>query len=152
VPPLVVKPKRIRIVCWILAVAVVVLFSAVATALTGPTGAGTASFRPADQFAMVGLGVLGAAGILAFTRPRLEADTHEVRIRNVIGGYRLPWNVVREVRFERGASWATLELADDDVVAVMAIQAVDKEYAVQAVRHLRALHAAATATPGDQAG
>ena len=49
--------------------------------------------------------------------------------------------MVRAVRFGRGAPWATLELQDDDVVSVMAVQAADKEYAVEAIRVLRALHA-----------
>jgi len=72
--------------------------------------------------------------ILAFARPRVIADAAGVRIRNVIGGYELPWEVVRGIRFERGNPWVTLELEDDDVVAIMAIQAADKEYAVTAAR------------------
>ena len=48
----------------------------------------------------------------------------------MIGGYDLPWEVVRGIRFERGNPWVTLELEDDDVVAVMAVQAADKEHAV----------------------
>ncbi|MBX6721880.1 MAG: PH domain-containing protein, partial [Dactylosporangium sp.] len=58
---------------------------------------------------------------------------------NVIGGYELPWEVVRAVRFERGAPWVSLELVDDDLVAVMAIQRADKEHAVAAARALRAM-------------
>ena len=45
--------------------------------------------------------------------------------------------VVTAVAFPPGASWAQLELADDDMVSVMAIQAVDKDRAVAAVRRLR---------------
>lgn len=127
--------------CWIAAIAVVIIFSAVATALRGDTEGGGV-FGVADQIAMVGLGLLGAAGILSLTRPRVEADAERIKIRNVVGSYELPWQVVRAVRFDRGAPWASLELADDDVVAVMAVQAADKEYAVAAVRELRALLAA----------
>jgi Bacterial PH domain len=83
--------------------------------------------------------------VLTLTRPRVEADAEGIRVRNLLGSYELPWAVVRAVRFGRGAPWATLDLRDDDVVAVMAVQAVDKQYAVDAVRGLRALHAAATA-------
>jgi hypothetical protein len=99
-------------------------------------------FQRGDQVAMIGLGVLAAAGILMFTRPRVEADGAGVRVRNIVGSYELPWDLVREVRFSRGAPWASLELTDDDVVAVMAVQAADKERAVEAVRSLRALLAA----------
>lgn len=137
------RPHRARLVCWISAVAVVLLFAFISTGLEGPTGAGSATFQRGDRFAMVGLGVLLAAGILLFARPRVEADLRGIRVRNVVGSYDLPWEVVRAVRFDRGAAWASLELHDDDLVPVMALQAVDRERAVAGVRALRALHAAA---------
>jgi hypothetical protein len=74
-----------------------------------------------------------------FTRPRVSADARGIRIRNVIGSYDLPWNVVRSIEFRRGSPWASLELRDDEVVAIMAVQAADRAYAVAAVRGLRAL-------------
>ena len=128
-------------VCCCLAVAVVVIFTAVGTSLRGSTGEGVATFQRGDQTAMIGLGVLLALGILLFTRPRVEADARGVRVRNVIGSYDLPWEVVRAVRFDRGQAWASLELHDDDQVPMVALQAVDKERAVAGVRALRALHA-----------
>jgi hypothetical protein len=147
-----VRPRKARVVCWIAAAAVVAVFSVVATGLRGSTGEGRSVFQAGDQLAMVGLGVLGALAILLFTRPRVEADARGVRVRNVIGSYDLPWEVVRAVRFNRGAPWATLDLQDDDVVAVMAVQAADKEYAVEAVRGLRRLldaHREQLARPAD---
>jgi hypothetical protein len=141
------RPHRIRVVCWSLAVAMVVVFTLVGTSLHGLTGEGTATFQRGDQWAMIGLGVLGALGILAFTRPRVEADARGVRIRNVIGSYDLPWEVVRAVRFDRGSAWARLELHDDDQVPMVALQVVDKERAVAGVRALRALHVAHQGQP-----
>jgi hypothetical protein len=137
------RPRRIRVVCGVAAAAVLVVFTAVGTALRGTTGEGSAVFRPGDQVAMIGLGVLAALAILAFTRPRVEADERGIRIRNLIGGYDLPWEVIRAVRFDRGSPWASLELRDDEVVQVMAVQVMDKEYAVESVRALRRLLAAA---------
>lgn len=134
------RPHRVRIVCWVAAIALVAVFSAVATSLRGPTGLGAATFQRGDQFAMIGLGVAGALAILMFTRPRVEADGRGIRVQNVIGSYDLPWDVVRAVRFDRGASWASLELADDDEVPIIALQAADKERAVAGVRCLRELH------------
>jgi hypothetical protein len=119
--------------------AVVVIFTAVGIGLRGTTDGGAGVFHTSDQIAMIGLGLLGAAGILMFTRPRVSADAKGIRVRNLIGGYDLPWEVVRSIRFDRGAPWASLELRDDDIVAVMAVQAADKEYAVAAVRALRSL-------------
>jgi hypothetical protein len=142
------RPRRVRRVCWVLAPLVVGFFVVLAVLLGRDAGLGEGGrvFEPGDQIAMVGLGVLFAAGILLFARPKVTADEQGVAIQNVLGGYRLPWAVVRGVRFERGSPWATLELEDDDVVAVMAIQAADKEHALTGVRALRDLHAAATQT------
>ncbi|MCW3842848.1 PH domain-containing protein [Micromonospora yasonensis] len=137
-----VRPRRLRLVCWVSAVALLVVFSAVATSLTGSTGDGYGTFQRGDQLAMVGLGVFGALGILLFTRPRVKADARGVQVRNVIGSYQLPWEVIRGVRFDRGAPWASLELHDDDLLPMVALQAADKEHAVEAVRALRRLHQA----------
>jgi hypothetical protein len=137
------RPRRIRLVCGAAAAAVLIVFTTVGIALRGSTGEGDAVFRPGDQVAMIGLGVLAALAILAFTRPRVEADARGIRVRNLVGGFDLPWEVVRAVRFDRGSPWASLELRDDDVVQVMAVQVMDKEYALDAVRALRSLHSSA---------
>lgn len=137
------RPVRLRKVCWGIAAAVIVAFSIVATALRGPTEGGGA-FGVGDQVAMVGLGVLLAAGVLLFTRPRVHADDEQVEVRNVLGAVTVPWAVVRAVQFDDRSPWATLELHDDETIAVMAIQAVDKQYAITAVANLRRLHAVGT--------
>lgn len=123
--------------------AVFVVFLLVGTGLRGATGEGAGTFQRGDQVAMIGLGVLFALGILLFTRPRVEADARGIRVRNLVGGYDLPWTLVRSVRWGRGAPWATLELDDQELVPMLALQSVDKQYAVEGVRALRALHAAA---------
>ncbi|MGW9198470.1 PH domain-containing protein [Micromonospora chersina] len=146
-----VRPRRVRVVCWASAVTLLVVFSLVATSLTGATGDGYGSFQRGDQLAMVGLGVFGALGFLLFTRPRVVADVRGVRVRNVIGSYELPWEVIRGVRFDRGAPWASLELHDDDLLPMVALQAADKERAVEAVRALRRLHQAHLAALAEQA-
>ncbi|MEU9828751.1 PH domain-containing protein [Micromonospora chersina] len=146
-----VRPRRVRVVCWASAVTLLVVFTLVATSLTGATGDGYGSFQRGDQLAMVGLGVFGALGFLLFTRPRVVADVRGVRVRNVIGSYELPWEVIRGVRFDRGAPWASLELHDDDLLPMVALQAADKERAVEAVRALRRLHQAHLAALADPA-
>jgi hypothetical protein len=146
-----VRPRRVRVVCGISAAVILVVFVAAATTLRGSTGDGFGQFRTGDQLAMIGLGVLIALGMLAFARPRVEADARGVRVRNVVGGYDLPWAVVRAIRFDRHAYYATLELHDDETVSVQALQAADKEHAVAGVRALRVLHAAATQAPAGPA-
>ena len=138
------RPRRIRWVAGISAAAVVILFTVLSFGLHGATGEGMGQFARGDQTAMIGLGVLAAAGILAFARPRVRADAEHVRIRNVIGAFDLPWSAVRAVRFDRNSAWAMLELHDDETVPVHALQAADKDYAVAGVRALRALHSAAS--------
>jgi Bacterial PH domain len=138
------RPRRIRWVAGVSAAAVVVFFTAVSFGLHGSAGFDNAGrFERGDQAAMIGLGVLIALGILTLCRPRVTADAEHIRIRNVVGGYDLPWHVVRAVRFDRNSPWAQLELHDDEQVSVHALQAVDKDYAVDGVRALRALHSAA---------
>ena len=44
--------------------------------------------------------------------------------------------------FPRGARWARVDLPDDEYIPVMAIQAVDKERAVDAMDRVRGLLAA----------
>jgi len=133
------RPRRATVIARVSAAAVVVIFTAIGLALHGKTDGGTGVFGRSDQVAMIGLGIVAALGILMFTRPRIEADARGIRVRNLIGGYDLPWEVVRSVQFGRGAPWATLELQDDDLVSLMAVQAADKAYAVATVRALRAL-------------
>lgn len=138
------RPRKARVVCAVAAGLVLVVFTGVGVALSGPVNSGPAVFGTGDKVAMILLGVLMAAGVMLLARPHVTADERGVRVRNLVGEHEVPWSVVRAVRFNRGAPWASLELHDDDMIAVMAVQATDKEYAVQGVRALRALHAAAT--------
>jgi DNA-binding transcriptional LysR family regulator len=141
-PPLHARPKKVRVIAFILAPLVVIIFAVISTSLHGKTGDGPGYFQKGDSVAMIGLGVLTGLGILMLARPRIDADLEGVRVRNIFGSYELPWAVVRAVTYGRGAPWVTLSLHDDDVMAVMAIQAADKAYAVKSTRHLRALFAA----------
>lgn len=143
----VVRPRKVRRFCFLLAPIVVAFSIVLGLALGGEIGPTGGVFETSDQIAMVGLGVLGAGVILLFARPKVEADSRHIVVQNVIGSYDLPWEVVRAVRFDRGNACMTLELEDDDVVMATAVQAADKEYAVESVRALRHLHAAAREIP-----
>jgi hypothetical protein len=144
VPPAAVTavPRRLRRACAATAFVVVVVMVVVGVLLKS-SSTGTMSFKTSDQVAMVVLGLIIAAGLLALGRPRVDADAEGIRVRNVLGGYRFPWDFVRAVRFERSSAWASLALANGDEIALMAVQATDGERAVAAVEGLRALLAAA---------
>jgi hypothetical protein len=109
--PVTIRPRRIRRVCWVLAPVVVIFFAVLGFLLSGDMGSGAGgTFQTGDQWALGIVGLFGAATILLFTRPKVTADAERVVIRNVIGGYDLPWAVVRSVRFDKNNPWATLEL------------------------------------------
>jgi Bacterial PH domain len=147
---LVIRPRRVLRAAWVGAVATVAVFVAIAALLrTSDTGV---YFRTADQVAMVLLGLLFAGGILLMARPRVRADARGVEVRNVAGPRYVPWEQVRAVAFPDGASWARLDLPDYEYLPVLAVQAVDGQRAVDAIRRLRALHAAARSAPGTSDG
>lgn len=136
----VVRPRKVSVAAWVGATAVLVLFVVVAVVLrSSDTGV---RFRLADQVSLVVLGVVIAGGLLLLARPRVIADAEGIEVRNVLFNRRFPWELVRRVAFPDGASWARLDLPDDEYVAVLAIQAVDGARAVDAIRKVRALHAA----------
>ncbi len=141
--PFVVRPVRLVRVARTSAALIVVVFALVAVALgragDGPVQPGQLRFGVADQLAMFALGLLAAGAVLLFTRPRVQADEHHIVVRNVIGETRVPWEVVTAVRLDDGAPWAYLDLADDDQLAVLAVQANDGQRAVDAVLALRQL-------------
>ena len=136
--PVVARPRRLTLVCWLVAALVVVVFGVLAVALgRGPEG--DAQFRLADQIAFFVLGLLVAGLALMFTRARVTATAEGVHVRNPFGTKDVPWQVVREVRLDDGAPWAVLELQDDETVQMLAVQANDGDAAVDVVLELRAL-------------
>jgi hypothetical protein len=139
---LVIRPRRALMVCSVLAVALLAVFVVVAVLLrNGNTGV---HFQRSDQAAMIGIGILLACGVMLFAIARVRADAEGIEVRNVLITRRFAWDEVLSVSFPDGASWARLELPDDEYHAVMAVQAVDRGRAVEAVRALRKLHRAAT--------
>jgi hypothetical protein len=139
----VVRPRKVLIFAWVGAVVTVALFTVIA-ALLRSTQTGV-YFRFADQVALVLLGFFIAAGLLLLARPRVRGDAEGIEVRNILATHRYPWRDVQRVAFPDGASWARLDLPDDEYVSVLAIQAVDGVRAVDAITRVRALHAAAHA-------
>lgn len=117
-------PVRLRRVATAIAVTVTAVFVLVAV-LLGNTRSEGVVFGVGDQIAMVLLGLFVAAGILLIARPSLVADERGLRVRNILVSHDVPWEVVREVAFRDGSPWATLELADDDQLSLLAVQASD---------------------------
>jgi hypothetical protein len=140
---LVVRPGKVRVIAGFVAAVLVAGFTVVAVFLKdSDTGV---RFHTSDQVAMAGIGLLLAAAVLWVTWPRVRADADGVEVRNLLGSRRFPWHVVRQVSFPASAWWARLELPADEYVPMMAIQAMDGERAVAAMRELRRLHREASA-------
>jgi hypothetical protein len=96
-------------------------------------------FQTSDQVAMVVLGLVIAGVVLLFARPRLRVGPAGLSVRNLLGYRLIPWPQVVDVSFPPGSRWARIDLPDDEYIPVMAIQAVDKERAVQAMDTVRSL-------------
>jgi hypothetical protein len=131
----VVRPRRVRLFAGIGAVVLFAMFAVAGVFLrSSDTGA---NFVLSDQIAMFGIGIMLALGALWFTRPRVRADREGVEVRNMLGARRFGWSDVERLSFPDGSPWARLELPHDEYVPVLAIQAMDGERAVAAMRELR---------------
>lgn len=96
-------------------------------------------FQTADQVAFVVLGLIIAGVVLLLTRPRLRIGSAGVSVRNLLGDKLIEWPDVVDVSFPVGHRWARVDLPDDEYIPVMAIQAVDKGRAVDAMDTVRSL-------------
>jgi Bacterial PH domain len=96
-------------------------------------------FQTSDQVAMAVLGLIIAGGVLLFARPRLRVGPQGISVRNLLGDRLVPWSEVVGVSFPAGHRWARVDLPDDEYIPVMAIQAVDKDRAVDAMDTVRSL-------------
>lgn len=132
-----VRPKRVQYVAYPVAVILIAVHIAVGVLLKiRATGV---IFQTADQIAMAVLGFILAGCVLLFTRPRLRVGSAGISVRNVLTDKLIAWPDVAGVSFPLGARWARIDLPDDEYVPVMAIQAVDKVHAVDAMDQLRTL-------------
>lgn len=121
--------------------AVIIVTAHVAVGVLLKVGSSGVIFQTADQVAIALLGVVIAGFALLLTRPRLRAGAAGIAVRNLFAYRLIPWTDVVDVSFHRGARWARVDLPDDEYVPVLAIQAVDKDRAVDAMDRVRGLMA-----------
>ncbi|GAA0793607.1 PH domain-containing protein [Spirilliplanes yamanashiensis] len=149
VPPVRVRPRAIRIVACAVAVVIAAAFVASSNTLTDEAAfAGRLIDRAGWPQAASGL-LLAAVVAVAPFRIAADADADGIHVRNLVREFTVPWSMVRAVRYHRGAPWASLQLTTEEVVTVLAVQIADGQRAVEAIRGLRALHAAAQQRSGD---
>lgn len=140
------RPLRGRRVALVLAVAQGVVLAVVAVALPG-TGPEAAHWWDRLGFLLVGAAV--AAMLWRFARLAALPDDHGLVVRNLSGDRSLAWAQIVQVRFGGGNPWVTLDLADGESLAVMAIQRADGAAAQLQARRLATLVALHSATDRD---
>ncbi len=133
-----VRPRRI-IILAVIASILVVGVSVVAGLLLKDVNEGV-SFRTFDQVGLIGVGLVLAAAIMTAARPRLQVTEAGLWVRNVLGDKFFAWELVIRLAYPPNAPWAQLQLADDEIHPVMAIQSLDRGRAVRALREVRRLH------------
>src|SRR5664279_2628942 len=101
--------------------------------------AGLVGFGWFDRFGVIVIAVAIGALLWRFAQLSLKANETGLVVRNVIHTRQLEWPQVVSVRFGGGQPWVTLDLADGDTVAVMAIQRADGERAVADAKRLATL-------------
>ncbi|MEO7125141.1 MAG: PH domain-containing protein [Nakamurella sp.] len=133
---LVIRPRKIAIFGAISAIAVLATMIVLGLLLQ----ADGIPMRAVDKIGFMSVGLFGAATIMLVARPKITAGVSGMSVRNVLGDTVLPWPVVHKIAFPPGSHWALAILADDETLPLMAIQAMDKGRAVDALKALRALH------------
>jgi len=127
-------------IAWACSAVVLIVFVVTASVMKRYNAG--ADFNDKDQAGTVVVGVVLAALLIMPTRPRLVADEDSVRLRSFLGGWRVvPWEVIVDVRFPSKVRFAQLVLPADETLAIYAIQRLDKQRAVEAMRELRELFA-----------
>ncbi|OBC13479.1 hypothetical protein A5784_31150 [Mycobacterium sp. 852013-50091_SCH5140682] len=132
-----IKPYRTPMFAYIAAFVLIAAHITIGALLkVGSTGV---VFQTSDQVAMALLGVILAGAVLMLTRPRLRIGAQGLAVRNLVSYKLIPWTDVVGVSFPVGARWARVDLPDDEYIPLMAIQAIDKGRAVDAMDQLRTL-------------
>jgi hypothetical protein len=102
-----------------------------------------AYFGQTDQIFTVVIGLIVAGGLRLPARPRVRADLGGVHMRSYVGNWRtIPWDAVVAVEFPSNVRFARLRLPAEETLAIYAVQRMDREHAVEAMRGLRTLFAA----------
>ncbi|HET6969247.1 MAG TPA: PH domain-containing protein [Ornithinibacter sp.] len=118
------RPRRGRVMPLVMATVALLVCAGVALGM-GASGGWTAG----DQVTLMAFGAALAAFLWRYASIRAVPDADGLTVRNLVVTRRVTWDEVVEVTFAEGAPWVSLELADDDELAVMAVQRADGDLA-----------------------
>jgi hypothetical protein len=131
------RPRRGRIVARTLQWTVLGLFGVVALVL--PAIAGGAAWGVADRIMLFSIGVLIAWVAHRYASIVAVPSRDGLVVRNLVLTRTLTWPEIVGLQFGGGAPWVSIDLADSDTLAVMAIQKADGDLAVREASRLAAL-------------
>ena len=120
--PTVWRPRRGRVVPYVLTVVALTGFGIVAVALTSE---GRAGATPIDRGLLIGSGLAMAYVLHRLASVRVEADSDGLTVVNLARRRRLEWAEVLGVRLAPGDHWLQLDLADGTTMPAMGIQGTD---------------------------
>jgi hypothetical protein len=106
-----------------------------------------AKFTVFQRGTLVFFGLLYLTLMLALIRSRAVAYADRLVVVNGYRRHEYEWPQIVAARLPPGAPWVTLDLADGETASVLAIQGSDGDRARVALRELKALVAAASASP-----
>ena len=96
---------------------------------------------------LIFFGLIYLTLMLALTRSRAVAYADRLVVVNGYRRHEYEWPQIVAARLPPGAPWVTLDLADGETASVLAIQGSDGNRARIALRELKSLVAAASASP-----
>lgn len=134
------RPVRGRFVVLGFALLLVVVFAGVAFVLPGDKLHG--QWTLFDRIMIAGFGVVIAACVSRFAAIRAVPTRQTLTVRNLLTTRTLEWSEIVGVQFAGADPWVSLDLADTEELAVMAIQRADGRRARQEAARLAALVAA----------
>lgn len=137
-PYAVFRPRGGRYVALVAAAVSVVLFVIVAITVPGPQGS-FGGWALGDRLLLVALGLLIAFVLWRFATIKAVPTPEGLLVRNLATRRQLEWAEIVAVQFSGGAPWLSLDLADADTVAVMAVQKADGAFARAEASRLSAL-------------
>ncbi len=129
-------PFRPRWGVWVprvLSIVVLLGFGAAAATIPGE------QWTVLDRLFLFGLGAAIAGLLFRYSRIEARPSTTGLIVRNLFLTRRLTWAEIVRIQFGGGAPWVSLDLADTDTLAVMAIQKADGAYGRAAAARLAAL-------------
>ena len=137
-PYAVFRPRRGRRVALTMAVLSMLIFVSGAISLprVDPLFGG---WGVPDRLLLVGCGAAVSALLWRYATIRAVPSTQGLVIRNLLITRTLEWAQIVGVLFGGGAPWVSVDLADTDTVAVMAIQKADGAFGQAEAARLSAL-------------